>query len=165
MGRDKGLLLKEEVPWALYIADKLVPFHLPVILSVNPSQVDEYTMRFSGARLVVDNEAVHAGGPLKGLLSVHEQFPDRDLLLLACDMPDMDHETIRRLLDAYGEGGPYAYYAYYEKGFYQPFCAIYTCGGMEDVPTGFSLQALLKKGNTKALVTPGSEAFRNYNIL
>ena len=103
MGRDKGLLQKDGAPWARYMADRLMPYKLPVVFSVNTSQVDAYTLALPGARLVADSVA--AGGPLKGLLSVHEQFPDKDLLLLACDMLDMDTATLNPLVDAWRTGG------------------------------------------------------------
>lgn len=163
MGRDKGRILKDGTPWALRMADKLAPFGLPVVFSVNASQVDDYTVQFPGIRLVVDE--VDVPGPLKGLLSVHRQIPDKDLLLLACDMVDMDQDTIGGLLEAYRTGGPYVYFAYYDEGFYQPFCAIYTVAGLEGALGGNSLQGLLRVGRTKALDLPNSEAFRNYNTM
>ena len=163
MGRDKGRILKDDIPWALHMAGKLASFGLPVIFSVNASQVDEYTVQFPGVRLVVDE--VDVPGPLKGLLSVHRQIPDKDLFLLACDMVDMDQDTIGRLLDAYRTGGPYAYFAYYDEGFYQPFCAIYTAVGLEEIPESDSLQHLLRRGMTKSLAVLNNEAFKNYNTL
>jgi molybdopterin-guanine dinucleotide biosynthesis protein A len=163
MGRDKGRILKEDIPWALYMADKLAPFRLPVIFSVNASQVDDYTVQFPAVRLVVDSAAAPAGGPLRGLFSVHERWPDKDLFLLACDMVDMDQGTIGGLLEAYRMGGPYEFYAYREEGFFQPFCAIYTAAGVKQNGQVHSLQELLRRGKTKSLAVLRSEAFRNYN--
>lgn len=165
MGRDKGLILKDGVPWALYMADKLTSFGLPVVFSVNAVQVDDYTVQFPGVRLLVDREVIPAGGPLKGLLSVHRQFPDKDLLLLACDMIDMDQATIGQLVEAYRAGGGYEWYAYREDEFFEPFCAIYTAAGLETGMQELSLQQLLRRGRTKGLAVTNSEAFKNYNAL
>ncbi|HVW60272.1 MAG TPA: molybdenum cofactor guanylyltransferase [Puia sp.] len=165
MGRDKGLILKDGVPWALYMTDKLKPFSLSVVLSVNAVQADDYTAQFPPVRLVVDKEDIPAGGPLKGLLSVHERFPDKDLLLLACDMVDMDRATIGQLLEGYRAGGGYEWYAYRQEEFFEPFCAIYTAVGLTAAPPHISLQRLLRQGRTKALAVSNKDAFRNYNTL
>src|SRR5882724_9660756 len=163
MGRDKGLILKDGIPWARHMADKLAPFDMPIVFSINASQVDAYAAELPDVKFVVDNAAVP--GPLKGLLSVHQQFPGRDLLLLACDMHDMDHATIFQIIDAYRAGGPYDFYAYREGAFFQPFCAIYTTAGLEGDVQELSLQALLRQGKTKCLAILKNEAFRNYNSL
>lgn len=160
MGRDKGLLEKDGLPWAKHMADKLAAYHLPVVFSVNTGQVNDYTAALPGARLVVDGVA--AGGPLKGLLSVHEQFPDNDLLLLACDMLDMDTPTIHHLIAAYRKED-HNYYAYAKDGFFEPLCCIYTAAGLIRAHTSPSLQQLLHQGKTKSLVMLNNEAFQNYN--
>ncbi|MDO6431241.1 molybdenum cofactor guanylyltransferase [Flavitalea sp. BT771] len=162
MGRDKGLMLREGVPWARHMADKLSPFHLPVVFSINASQVDAYSAFVPAAALVTDN--VPVSGPLKGLLSVHEQFPGTDLLLLACDMLDVDGPTIGHLIASYGAGG-YEFYAYQESTFFQPLCAIFTAAALERGTQEPSLQMLLRHGKTRSLAVLRSEAFRNYNSL
>jgi len=162
MGRDKGLLEKDGVPWAKYMADKLMAYDLPTVFSVNASQIKAYTLALPGARLVVDSVA--ADGPLKGLLSVHKQFPDNDLLLLACDMLDIDGPAIQQLIETYHKGG-YDFYAYAESIFFHPLCGIYTVRGLADSHTAASPQQLLRQGKTKSLVMVNNEAFRNYNTL
>jgi molybdopterin-guanine dinucleotide biosynthesis protein A len=162
MGRDKGLLLKDGIPWARHMADKLAPFHIPVVFSINALQVDAYSAFVPAAALVTDNVAV--SGPLKGLLSVHEQFPRKDLLLLACDMLDVDTPTIDHLIASYSAGG-YEFYAYRESDLFQPLCAVFTAAGVEHGMQEHSLQRLLRQGKTKSLAILRSEAFRNYNTL
>jgi len=162
MGWDKGLLLKDGAPWVKHMADKLAAYGIPVVFSVNTSQIDAYTAALPGARLVADSAA--ADGPLKGLLSIHEQFPDKDLLLLACDMLDMDAVTLQRLIDAWREGG-YELYSYCEGTFFEPLCGIYTAAGLAGKQVAPSLQNLLRQGKTKSLVMVNNEAFRNYNTL
>jgi len=162
MGRDKGLLEKDGIPWAKYMAEKLTPYNLPVIFSVNASQLDAYTLALPGTQLITDSVA--AEGPLKGLLSVHGQFPDKDMLLLGCDMLDMDGPTIGQLIEDYRKDD-YNFYAYVENGFYQPLCGIYTARGLADSHTAVSLQQLLRQGKTKSLVVCNNKAFWNYNTL
>ena len=144
------------------MADKLSPFHISVVFSVNASQVSAYSAVVPDAPLVTDNVAVP--GPLGGLLSVHEQFPGKDLLLLACDMLDVDMPTIGHLIASYSAGG-YEFYAYREGAFFQPLCAVFTAAGLEHGVQAPSLQLLLRQGKTKSLAILRSEAFRNYNSL
>jgi len=162
MGRDKGLLLKDGIPWARHMADKLTPFQIPVVFSVNALQLDAYSAFVPAAAMVTDNAAV--SGPLKGLLSVHAQFPHKDLLLLACDMLDVDMPAIDHLIASYSAGG-YELYAYRESDLFQPFCAVYTAAGVEHGMQEPSLQRMLRQGKTKSLAILRSEAFRNYNTL
>lgn len=160
MGRDKGLLEKDGITRAGYMAAKLDCCGIPVVFSINASQADRYAIALPGARLVTDR--VDSGGPLKGLLSVHERFPGNDLLLLACDMLDMDGATLTGLIDAWQAGG-YDLYVYQEGAFFQPLCGIYTSIGI-DAFNATSLQQMLLRGKTKSLVIKNNEAFRNYNM-
>jgi molybdopterin-guanine dinucleotide biosynthesis protein A len=169
MGRDKGLLGKDGVPWAQFIAEKVAPFDLPVIFSVRPGQTPAYRAAIPEGDFLEDR--LNLGGPLNGLLSAHELFPGKDILLLACDMLDLDEVTIRDLIGIYRDGG-YEYYVYQlGSGFFQPFCGIYTGGALAeayrsitDSPSqDLSLQSFLKKGRTKKLMIERMEAFANYN--
>jgi molybdopterin-guanine dinucleotide biosynthesis protein A len=170
MGRDKGLLEKDAVPWAVRMGGKLAPWRLPVVYSIHDRQQAAYAAILSPELLIVD--ALELPGPLNGLFSVHRRYPNRDLLLLACDMQDLDEITIRGLIGAY-RGGGYEYYGYQAgPGFFQPFCAIYMGVALAEVcrsimgsqSPGLSLQSLLKKGNTKILMIDRMEAFANYNF-
>lgn len=183
MGRDKGLMLKEGIPWACYMAARLASQKVPVHFSINPSQLAAYSAFIPSSQLVVDSPGLNAVfGPLRGLLSGHEKFPGSDLLLLACDMLEMDEGTLRPLIDLYesaeaGDGAPTArsgdFFVYREKDFFQPLCGIYTSAGLalshtlalEGRLTDYSLQSLLKKGRTVSLPIGRPEAFRNYNTL
>jgi molybdenum cofactor guanylyltransferase len=173
MGRDKGLLEKDGVPWAIRMGQKLAPWQVPVVYSINEKQWAAYITILSTDQLILD--ALGLPGPLDGLLSVHQRFPNQDLLLLACDMQDLDAPTIGQLLDAYRqqpEGSTtQAFFAYRDSGRFQPFCAIYTANGLApayrlaqtESLQDFSLQALLKSGKTAQLTIGDPQAFHNYN--
>jgi molybdopterin-guanine dinucleotide biosynthesis protein A len=176
MGKDKGLLKKDGRAWALFMADKLDPWKLPVIFSINTRQRKAYAGILPAGDCVVD--ALGLAGPLEGLFSVHRKFPHRDLFLLSCDMLDLDHKTIARLLDAYRvDGGKHDFYVYGEevpgRFLAQPFCGIYTAAGLNVSYSGypekstidFSLQSLLHRGRTYRLPIEDREAFRNYNTI
>jgi molybdenum cofactor guanylyltransferase len=169
MGADKGLLPIRNTIWAKHMHEKLAMLHIPVVYSVNSQQVLDYREEIMPELLVIDNADV--SGPLKGLLSVHQQFPGKDLLLLACDMLDLDVLTIQTLLQEYQRDNQYDFYVFQDEHFAQPFCGIYTRTGLEKVYgrimigrlDNFSLQAILDEGHTLRLPIRSQHVFRNYN--
>lgn len=171
MGRDKGLLEKEGIPWAVYMSNKLDGLHIPVVFSINLLQWESYSAIIPSEQLIIDS--VTCPGPLKGLMSVHKKFPDQDLLLLACDMLDLDRLTIRKMIDSYLDkpADQPDFYIYQGRGFAQPFCGIYTAAGLaasfpvfeQKNQRDFSFQHLLKRGKARSLMIEWEGAFRNYN--
>ena len=175
MGRDKGLLETDGVPWAIRMGDKLTPWCIPVVYSINDKQQATYSAILPPELLITD--ALGLPGPLNGLFSVHERYPGLDLLLLACDMPDLGEDAFRTLIEAWRNGmdqqHPPAFYAYRDGHFFQPFCAIYTAAGLAPMHrlartgalTEFSLQALLNSSGTMELPITEPGSFRNYNTI
>lgn len=169
MGSDKGLLPTEGTVWARNVAGKLSFLDIPVIFSINASQVEKYSAHIPENQLIIDS--VDVSGPLKGLLSVHQQYPQRNLLLLACDMLDLDKPTIEHIIEVYVNDKGYDFYVYQDTDYAQPFCGIYTAKGLVAVLEKaaahslekFSLQQVLNNGNTKRLTIINSAAFKNYN--
>jgi len=169
MSRDKGLLPLGTNNWAGRAFGKLEQLSIPVCLSVNPRQVPAYRQFFSSEQLIIDQ--TDASGPLKGLLSVHLKFPDDDLLLLACDMTEMDTNTLKTLKDSAAIFPGFDYYVYAQEDFIEPLCAIYTSISLKrrylefehgNLP-GFSLYKLIKKGNYKTLPIKNLQSFNNHN--
>ena len=164
MGRDKGLLITDGVPWAIRMGEKLKPWGIPVVYSINKGQYETYSAHLPGRRLVVDRLGIP--GPMEGLLTVHAEYPTCDLLLLACDLQDLDEPTLSGLIESYGEGGQATAYVYRDAEGLQPLCAIYTKERLEVVrPTDVRLRSLLAGEGTKILEPVSEGAFRNYNTL
>ena len=166
MGSDKGLLLRAGVPWALYVGRKLLS-RMPVYYSIKPAQQEAYAAILPAERLIPD--ALDIDGPLNGLLSAHKRMPEQDILLVACDMLDVDEATLGRLVAAWqvgGGSGPEAdFLAYGDERLWQPFCGIYTSRGLRKAATRDSLQSLLRAGRTQGLPITDPAAFTNYNSL
>jgi len=164
MGRDKGLLQTGGKPWVLAMGDKLAQQQLSVVYSINPSQVSAYSAILSADALVIDTN--ESEGPLTGLLTVHRRYPGFDLLLVACDMQDLDSGTLAGLIMAY-RAEDADFYVYETDGFLQPFCGIYTSVALARACTdirGGSLQALLRSGLLRRLAGQAA-SFHNYNTL
>jgi molybdopterin-guanine dinucleotide biosynthesis protein A len=169
MGSDKGLLPIRNTIRAKYMHEKLSSFHIPVVYSVNPHQLHDYSEHISQEVMVVDTTEVQ--GPLNGLLSAQQKYPGYDLLLMACDMLDLDVQTIEHLIKEYTQDKSYDFYVYQDDKFAQPFCGIYTAVGLEKVEgritigrlQNYSLQAILDEGYTKRLTIRNKNSFNSYD--
>ena len=169
MGKDKGLLALGSGNWAVVAVHKLEQLTIPVSISINPAQLQTYGHFFSAEQLIVDR--THAKGPLQGLLSTHLKYPEDDLLLLACDMIEMDTETLKELLEHASIFPCYDYYVYAQEDFMEPLCAIYPSATLKKLYqeleqghlSGFSLYKLIKKGSYKILPIRNIQTFNNYN--
>ena len=170
MGTDKGLIKVNEITWAERIAAKFLSLNIPVLLSINSQQYEPYGRLFTHEQLIVDD--VEIGGPLKGLLSVHQKFPGNDILLMACDMIDMEETTIQHLVEVYEKEKGYDFYVYYGR-FAEPFCAIYTAQGLKPVMKKarlheleeVSFQSIISHAKTFRIQIRDNSSFGNYNIM
>lgn len=164
MGKDKGLILKNGKPWALVCAEKLEKLGLLVLVSINDSQEAKYSRYFAASALVKDELA--EAGPIGGILTVHQHFPNSDLLVLACDIVDMDIPTIQILVNNYTVNECFEYYAFHNGSFWEPLCCIYTAHVLQGLPASArSLQSLLASGNSLKIPMENARCFRNYNRL
>src|SRR6187402_3950217 len=98
MGSDKGLLMLNDKTWTQKAIDTLNNFQIPIVISVNKNQHQDYSSIFPADILIPDDPSLHLHGPLCGLLSVHLKYSEEDLLILACDMPLIDAELVKQLL-------------------------------------------------------------------
>ena len=162
MGRDKGLMVREGRPWALVMADKLLALGLSVVYSVNETQYEAYSRHIPAGQLIID--AGPWAGPVKGLLTVHRHLPQTDILLVACDMIDLDAGTLQQLLSAWRVSAA-DFIAFGDERLWQPFCCIYTSRGLRKFETPDSLQSMLRTGQTQGLPITDMAAFSNYNSL
>ncbi|AHM62068.1 molybdenum cofactor guanylyltransferase [Flammeovirgaceae bacterium 311] len=169
MGRDKGLMPIGDSCWAKHVADKLESLQLPVVVSVNGAQLNTYSKIFAREQLVID--AVSVSGPLNGLLSVHQQYEHWDLLLMACDMVNMQFNTLFSLIRIYQASTLADFYVYQEESFAEPFGGIYTGRGLRKVAKlvedkrlkNYSLRSILEQGRTKKVPISSRISFTNYN--
>lgn len=129
MQRDKGLLLKNGQTWAALAAQKLANFCPEFVFSINKKQLRHYSKLFNIHTFVFDNPIVPFKGPLLGVLSVHLQHPQQDLLVLACDLPDIDLCILEKLLAASTEKNE-AVCCIQNSGQIEPLVAIYKATGL-----------------------------------
>jgi molybdopterin-guanine dinucleotide biosynthesis protein A len=172
MGTDKGLLKLQAGTWAQTAVDKMATLPLPVLVSVNEEQYDSYSTVFTREQLVKDNETIDVRGPLRGVLSVHVQYPSADLFIMACDMPLMETTLLKQLFHQYETQTADAF-VYTNEGAYEPLCGIYTAKGLAHIlhlqKTGqlvkHSMKYMLEHIHTSSLVLTSDQKkyFRNFN--
>lgn len=171
MGTDKGLLIKGEKTWAAIAAGKLTDAGLSTVISINETQLEKYRQIFPQTPLIIDEQSIN--GPLNGLLTLHQNFPDKDILLMACDLIDMANNTIQNLIRHYADQQQFDFYVYEQEGFTQPFCAIYTSRGLRQVYADmeqdklkkYSLHHQFEGKNTLYIPVSDKESFINHNQL
>jgi len=106
MGKDKGLIFSHERTWTEIGLEKFSRLNIPPTVSINPNQFHIYSSRFANPNFIIDDLTLKIQGPLLGLMSVHLQFPDEDVLLLACDLINMDVIVLEKLIHAFKSSAP-----------------------------------------------------------
>lgn len=143
MGSDKALLPMANKTWAEVAYTKLLQLQIPVYLSVNHQQVHFLKNLFSSANVVVDDITIDIGGPLLGLLSVHQIYPTEDILLFACDMPNMT-TTVLQHLQTISRNRIFEVIVFNNNGQIEPLCAIYSAKALQKIMILYKQNALKK---------------------
>jgi molybdopterin-guanine dinucleotide biosynthesis protein A len=124
MGRDKALLDRNGQSQLAFIADLLGECVDRVFVSTRADQ-DADTERSQYDQIVDRYDNI---GPVAGILSALEEYPDVDWLVLACDLPNINKETIKHLLDSRDGEQPFTAYTSSHDGLPEPLCAVYHSG-------------------------------------
>lgn len=188
MGSDKGLLVKDEKIWAQHIAELFIQLKMPFVVSCRTEQFNDYEKYFSHEILVTDkiskveknNSSLTPSftpaldGPLNGIMSVHTNFPDKDLLVLACDMILMSVPVLENLISEYETNPDNDIWCYRinENTFVEPLCAIYSKKILkklsDDIKSGkemrHRLQHLVRSCHAHIIATNDNFAFSNFNF-
>jgi molybdenum cofactor guanylyltransferase len=175
MGDDKGLMPSEKKTWAQVAKEKLSELNIKTVVSINQDQFSDYHSIFSEQELVVDNPELNIGGPLLGVLSVHNRFPNEDLLLLACDLQKMNTIVLKELMSHYHQKENEEAIVFKIAEQIEPLCGIYTKHGLSKVIAllntnnlaKHSMKSVLDRLNTLYLTPKRSWGgyFKNYNSL
>ena len=93
MGEDKGNIAWHGKPQRLYVADVLANLCADVYISCRAEQENEIPYPYKSLKDTVD-----AGGPVVGILSAFARFPDVAWLVVACDLPLLNPDTLENLV-------------------------------------------------------------------
>ena len=111
------------------------------------------------------------GGPLKGLLSFHQLYPQNDVLVLPCDMINLTAKVLQALINFYFKNPDYEAWVFENEKVLQPFPGIYSyrllASVLEKVENGtlpqHGLTLLLNSAKTALLAIEDETVFQNFN--
>jgi len=164
MGRDKALLVRDGQSQLAYLTGLLEGFVARVFVSARRDQQgDEERGRY--AQIVDRYENI---GPVAGILSALEEYPSVDWLVIACDLPNIDADTVHFLLEHRSTEHPFTAYTSTHDGLPEPLCAIYR-SGCTDIVRQFvddgvnCPRKILIRSETHLLEQPDPRALDNVN--
>lgn len=106
-------------------------------------------------------------GPVAGILSAMDEEPGVDWLVVACDLPNLDRDTLEFLLQ-HRAAAPFTAYSSSYDGLPEPLCAVYRAGSdaivRAFVDDGVNCpRKILIRSETELLVQPRPDALDNVN--
>jgi molybdopterin-guanine dinucleotide biosynthesis protein A len=121
MQRDKAVLNyhgRTQIEWAVSL---LEPYAQRVFVSCRPDQVND-PVRSRFAQIVDTQENL---GPIAGIMAAQAKHPDVAWLVVACDLPFLDHGTLATLIAARQTNRLATAYRSSHDVLPEPLCAIY----------------------------------------
>lgn len=164
MGQDKALLVRDGRSQLSHVAGLLDAHTDKLFVSARrDQQADPERNRFE---TIIDK--YDEIGPLAGILSALEDHPDCNWLVVACDLPNIDDETLDFLVAHHDTGKPFTAYRSSYDDLPEPLCAIYTSGCAEIirrfVEEGITCpRKILIRSDTSLLQQPNPTALDNIN--
>ncbi len=159
MGTDKGLMPLGNRVMVEKSISLLDSAGLDWFLSINAGQQKAYAAIAAQEKFIEDNPDLPVRGPLAGLLSAHHAFPEKDWLIIACDMPDLSNLLIQKLIKQRNAFPAWEAYVYALNGEPEPMCAIYSHFGLKKI-VQLAEKGSLRKNSLKYMI----ELLHSYTI-
>ena len=107
-------------------------------------------------------------GPVAGILSAMDFKPNATWLVLACDLPNVDDETVAKLIGAHTPEIPFTAYKSSHDGLPEPLCAMFSPMAREVIDAFVNdglvcPRKMLIRSATRLLDLPKSAALDNMN--
>lgn len=125
MGQDKHLLEYHGQPQAEFLYALLGSHCEHTFMSL---RADQHDPNRSDHQVILDQD--HYRGPFNGLLSAHAEHPEAAWLVLACDLPLINNDTIARLVKARDPLADGTAMATKKSNLPEPLVAIWEPGGL-----------------------------------
>jgi len=164
MQRDKATLEYAGRSQLERAVELITPLVERVFVSVRPDQTGD-PLRARFAQIVDSGEAQ---GPIAGIIAAQARHPEAAWLVLACDLPLLDHETLEHLERSRRPERQATAYRSTRDGMPEPLCAIYEpssreairahVAGGRDCPRKFLINA-----DTELIEQPEPGALDNVN--
>jgi molybdopterin-guanine dinucleotide biosynthesis protein A len=160
MGEDKGLIQYYGMPQREYLAGLLQPLCQEVFTSCRAEQADEVLNPLP--------DTIEGLGPFGGLLSAFRRYPDVAWLVIACDLPLLDEETIMDLIQHRNTSKIATAFNSPTEGFPEPLIAIWEPRSypvmLQFLAQGYSCpRKVLINSEVQLLDAGAPQALRNVN--
>ena len=129
MQRDKAALEYGGRSQLERAVELLTPLVEQVFVSVRADQTDD-PLRARFAQIVDSGEVA---GPIAGIVAAQARHPEAAWLVLACDLPLLDHQTLEHLVRSRQRGRQATAYRSSHDGLPEPLCAIYEPSSREAI--------------------------------
>lgn len=130
MGSEKALLKYGEQTQLERTADLLSNVADKTFVSLRKDQ----DLSLPGTTEAIYDSIDRLDGPLCGILSAMQRHPNTDWLVVACDLPRLDIETLQELASAFNEDDTrLTAYKSTRDGSPEPLCAIYPAGAAPEL--------------------------------
>lgn len=167
----KSVRFGEDKALAAISGERLIekPVRLLQELGLETLVVANASRDYSFLNCRVENDHIANKGPLGGIDTAFLAFPDADLLVLTCDMPNLTAEALEILMEAWRSDSKVAIFQS-PRPELQPFPGIYSCALKEPVADclhhgQLSMQTFLKTIPAKTLAClPGHLKYIFVNI-
>ena len=120
MGKDKAQLSYHGQPHSHYLYNLLEEISDTTFLSIREEQIDQYKGDFN---VIVDKDEFR--GPFNGLLSAYDSNPEVAWLVVACDLPLINRDSLARLIEERDPTRTATAYATNKSGLPEPLVAIW----------------------------------------
>ena len=164
MGQDKALLERNGETQLAYLARLMRPVVDEMFVSARrDQQTDAERARYP---LLFDKQ--DDLGPVAGILSALQTNSDCDWLVVACDLPNVDHETLATLIAERDAQHPFTAFVSSHDGLPEPLCAIYGEGALSIVQSFVDAgmhcpRKILMKSDTQLLQQSNPASLDNIN--
>ena len=162
MGTDKYKITYHDLPQYQHLQDLFHKMGLEAYLSISTDQQQDFRQEEHTI-----SDAYEARGPIGGILSAMQQFPETSWLVVACDLPLINERHLRQLIGH--STTPHQVVTYQvHREFYETTCTLYHSSCLAILEDALrngkgSLQKALQQMTVKTLVPPQATDLLNVN--
>lgn len=165
MKTDKALLeYDDEAQWKI-VSKMLQPLCKKVVISINQFQWENWA-KDEDYNFVIDDEKYKNHGPITGILSVIDRFPNQGFMISGTDFPFIKSEHLTNLYNQ--RSSSFEAVCFEESGFLQPLICILEKDSVKNLQNFFakgndSLRQFLGEIKTKIIPVNGENFLKNIN--
>ena len=167
MGRDKALISYNGTETQLERSSALLRAECQKVFV---SQRKDQAFELPSFTAVIYDSVKEVKGALCGILSAMHKHPDEHWLVIACDLPNLEANALRKLVREFESESPQliAYKSSYD-GLPEPLCAIYPTGSLRELLmhsrelNSYCPRKILMKMNARLVEQDNPTSLKNVN--